>query len=78
MLDLLGYTADRPLWKLRLLEPSFGGGDFLLRAVQRLLASASRDRVDARQLHTAICGVELHHQSLRDTSEKLLGMLIAE
>lgn len=77
MLDLLGYRADRPLWKLRLLEPSFGGGDFLLRAVQRLLASASRDAVDAKQLRTAICGVELHHQSFRNTSEKLHDILMA-
>lgn len=71
MLDLLGYTADRPLWKLRLLEPSFGGGDFLLRAVGRLLASASRDGVGATQLRTALCGVELHRQSFGETSENM-------
>jgi hypothetical protein len=39
ILDLCGYTADRALHRLRLLEPSFGGGDFLLLAVQRLLQS---------------------------------------
>jgi hypothetical protein len=38
LLDLSGYTHDRPLHALRLLEPSFGGGDFLLPAVERLLA----------------------------------------
>ncbi len=26
LLDLCGYRADRPLHKLKLLEPSFGGG----------------------------------------------------
>jgi hypothetical protein len=29
MLDLAGYTTDKPLYALRVLEPSFGGGDFL-------------------------------------------------
>ncbi len=29
ILDLVGYTADQPLHKRRLLEPSFGDGDFL-------------------------------------------------
>ena len=27
MLDLAGYTADKPLHNMRLLEPSFGGGE---------------------------------------------------
>ena len=77
MLDLAGYTADRPLWKLRLLEPSFGGGDFLLRALDRLLASAARDRVSAKHLRTALCGVELHHQSFNETAEKVRAMLLS-
>ena len=38
ILDLVGYTIDRPLHQLTLLEPSFGHGDFLLRVAipQRL------------------------------------------
>ncbi|MFZ4625739.1 MAG: SAM-dependent DNA methyltransferase, partial [Rhodoferax sp.] len=36
MLDLAGYEQDRPLHRLRLLEPAFGGGEFLLAAVRRL------------------------------------------
>ncbi len=42
ILDLTGYTADRPLHRMRLLEPSFGNGDFLLqiyRAVADCLAA---------------------------------------
>src|SRR5262245_31499047 len=39
LLDLARYTPNRPLHELRLLEPSFGGGDFLLPAVERLLAA---------------------------------------
>lgn len=30
ILDLCGYSVDRALHRLRLLQPSFGGGDFLL------------------------------------------------
>ena len=37
ILDLTGYDSALPLHTKRLLEPSFGGGDFLLRAVERLL-----------------------------------------
>ncbi|MBL3575666.1 PaeR7I family type II restriction endonuclease [Rhodovulum sulfidophilum] len=44
ILDLTGYTADASLTYYRLLEPSFGDGDFLLPAIDRLLESdASRD-----------------------------------
>ena len=39
ILDLTGYTEDQPLYSKRLLEPSFGGGDFLLPAISRLLDS---------------------------------------
>lgn len=39
ILDLVGYRSDRPLLKLKLLEPSFGDGDFLLPAIDRLLRS---------------------------------------
>ncbi len=39
LLDLTGYTADKALPKLRLLEPSFGAGDFLLPAIERLLTA---------------------------------------
>ena len=37
VLDLVGYTTDQPLQDMRLLEPAFGEGDFLLPAAQRLL-----------------------------------------
>lgn len=37
ILDLVGYTPSLPLHRHRLLEPSFGGGDFLLPVVSRLL-----------------------------------------
>ena len=39
MLDLAEYANARSLTSLRLLEPSFGNGDFLLPAIRRLLQS---------------------------------------
>jgi hypothetical protein len=42
ILDLCGYTPDRPLHTMRLLEPSVGEGDFLIPIVDRLLASYRR------------------------------------
>ena len=39
ILDLAGYTEDRPLSEKRLLEPSFGEGGFVLPAIRRLMAS---------------------------------------
>ena len=50
MLDLIGYTPDRPLWQFRLLEPSFGGGEFLLRAVERLLEASHKAKIPDREL----------------------------
>ena len=76
MLDLIGYTVDRPLWKLRLLEPSFGGGDFFLRVLERLLPSAARDKVDAEELGSCLSGVELHRASFESTSEKIQRRLL--
>jgi hypothetical protein len=40
LLELTGYTADRDLAALRLVEPSCGSGAFLGPAVERLIASA--------------------------------------
>lgn len=39
ILDLVGYVVSEPLHTRRILEPSFGGGDFLLPIIGRLLAS---------------------------------------
>lgn len=79
ILDLCGYTADQPLYEKRLLEPSFGGGDFLFPAVERLLQAYQRSGRDnpATDLLGAICGVELHHTTFRQTARSLVGLLKA-
>lgn len=64
LLDLAGYTPDRPLYRLRLLEPAFGRGEVLLAAIERLLAAYSLAGGAAseavRELREAIRAVEPH------------------
>jgi hypothetical protein len=78
ILDLAGYTEDQPLHKKRLLEPSFGGGDFLLPAVGRLLA-AWRLAPDAGaaldDLGNAIRAVELHRDTFDSTHAAMIALL---
>ena len=70
LLDLAGYRADAPLHELRALEPSFGGGDFLLPMVERLLAAWSRTGRRSDLSH-AMLAVELHPQSHAETRARL-------
>lgn len=47
MLDLIGYTPDKNLSSCKLLEPSFGYGDFLTEIQRRLILSAEKFDFDA-------------------------------
>lgn len=68
ILDLTGYTVSVPLTEYRLLEPSFGDGDFLLPAIDRLLAAAIRERkLTFQHLSHAIRAVELHRTTFEKT-----------
>lgn len=46
ILDLVGYTSDRSLREMSLLEPSVGSGAFLIPVVERLLDSCEGDFSD--------------------------------
>ena len=77
ILDLADYTEDQPLHEKRLLEPSFGGGNFLLPIIERLLSAwrAARPNGSAlNELGNAIRAVELHHDTFRSTH----GAVVAE
>jgi len=70
ILDLAGYTKDQPLHEKRLLEPSFGGGDFLLPAIGRLLTawrSSQHTQTVVEELGDAIRAVELHQKTFSST-----------
>ena len=79
ILDIAGYTSEQPLNEYRLLEPSFGCGDFLIPAVERLLVSAQRIPLAERTaaLEPAVRGVELHRATYQKTRSSILGMLVA-
>ena len=47
ILDLAGYTEDQPLYEKRLLEPSLGGGVFLLPVIERLLSGRRPNSAEA-------------------------------
>ena len=79
VLDLAGYTADTPLHARRFLEPSFGAGDFLLAAVERLLEAwrrgdgGSDDPVG--RLSPCIRAVEVHRATFLRTRRAVLDLL---
>ena len=68
VLDLAGYLPDRDLTVARLLEPSCGGGEFVVAAADRLLPSYFARGGAAEQavadLGGAIRAVEVHAASL--------------
>ncbi|MBY0463519.1 MAG: hypothetical protein K2W33_01110 [Burkholderiales bacterium] len=76
MLDLAGYTTCQPLHRLRLLEPSFGGGAFVLAAVGRLLR-AFKAAGSGADLADCIRAVELHRSTFHATRQKNDALLLA-
>ncbi len=80
ILDLVGYTSDKPLHTMRILEPSFGKGDFLIPVVQRLFKVYRRQKSRVKEdvvanLSDTLCAVELHKESFLGTRERLLSLL---
>ncbi len=81
ILDLVGYTEDQPLHEMRILEPSFGGGDFLLPIIERLLRAwraAKPNGTALDDLSNAIKAVELHHDTFRSTYAAIVTLLKRE
>lgn len=77
ILDLVGYAPEQPLHEMRLLEPSFGAGDFLLPAIERLLdAWAAKGSGDAlHDLGNSLQAVELHADTFEKTRQRVLALL---
>lgn len=81
ILDLTGYTEDQSLHKMRILEPSFGGGDFLLPIIKRLIASWRKSKPNGtalEDLSDALKAVELHHNTFLITYSAVIELLQQE
>ncbi|MEW7857254.1 Eco57I restriction-modification methylase domain-containing protein [Pseudomonas chlororaphis] len=81
ILDLAGYTVNQPLYTKRILEPSFGGGDFLLPIVKRLLTTwkAANPHGDAiGDLGDAVRAIELHRDTYSSTRTAVIDLLSRE
>lgn len=79
ILDLTGYTSDQPLTGYRILEPSFGDGDFLFPILDRLLEAAAclPNGLSYASLAPALRAVELHRDTFDATRAKVRDRLIA-
>jgi len=79
ILDVTGYTPNRKLAERRVLEPSFGHGDFLEVVIERLLKSYSRFKSTnpdlVRDLKDSIRAVELHQESANLIRSKVTDLL---
>lgn len=81
ILDLAGYTEDKPLYEMRLLEPSFGSGNFLLPIIGRLLAAWRMVRKAGSALDDlgdAILAFELHRETFHSTHTAVVTLLEQE
>ncbi len=72
ILDAVGWSCGEELESLRLLEPSAGEGDFLVPAVERLIARVIPDNLAIRD---CICAVEVNRAALQLCRERLAGLL---
>lgn len=76
ILDLAGYTPDAPLTEYRILEPSFGAGDFLIELVDRLLKHAlNKGAASCQDLAPAVRAVELHRPTFEATRKLVFNKL---
>lgn len=79
ILDLVGYTEHHPLFEMKILEPSFGAGDFLLPIIDRLVKSWKRSKKthDTSPLKDAIRAIELHSDTYFSTHAAVVSALIS-
>lgn len=78
MLDLAGYTEDRDLGALVLVEPSCGEGAFVTRAVERLLRSAGRHGREPGVLTEAIEAFDLSEVNAARARRAVRRLLLAD
>lgn len=72
MLDAVGYTSEKDLSNVYILEPSFGNGEFLLEMQHRISQSAKRFGFDSiKAFQKCIFGCELDESKVKTCIERL-------
>lgn len=77
ILDLVGYSSAQRLHEMTLLEPSFGSGEFLFAAVDRLITAWQQHaaHLPSSALENCIRGVEIDSSSHEVTRSRLVDLL---
>jgi len=76
VLDLAGYTIDKPLWRQVIVEPACGNGSFLKAIVKRLIASAAQDgKVSCSYLQKCIISYDLDQKSIEQSRAAIINEL---
>ena len=76
MLDLIEYTVDRPIYMKRILEPSFGAGNFLVPIITRLIDSFEQmGGHDYLTLVNCVRAVELDRATFEHTKSRITSLL---
>jgi len=82
ILDLVGYSAERSLSEMRILEPSFGSGSFLVSIIERLIQSYKNKKKDLSKveidLENSVRAVELHEETFQKTRNNIIALLEAQ
>ena len=79
ILDAIGWCADADLRSARLLEPSAGGGEFVVQAAERLVASCRVHDTEPKisVLRDRIVAFELHPDAARKARSRVIDRLRA-
>lgn len=76
MLDLAGYTSDRDLQGVTIVEPAVGDGSFMVPIVERLIASSQRLGQPIESASTVIAGYELNPASVEQCRRTVSALLV--
>ncbi|WP_186777821.1 Eco57I restriction-modification methylase domain-containing protein [Streptomyces salinarius] len=77
ILDLVGYTADKDLTQMKLVEPSVGSGAFFVPVLERLLESAKVHGTELSALVGCLYGLDLQQEHVATCRKKSADMLQA-
>ncbi|MFI2721422.1 Eco57I restriction-modification methylase domain-containing protein [Streptomyces collinus] len=77
ILDLVGYTANKDLTQMKLVEPSVGSGAFFVPVLERLLESAKVHGTELSALAGCLYGLDLQQEHVATCRKKSADMLQA-